>query len=449
MHLNPPMRVSLLNFARGIVVLAAVFGLIATLVRIKARRTILPFVLIGLAAVVIMADDASFLGGLRPLDGGDDGLFYDGVGRVILQKLLVGDFYGALEGSEKVFYYGGPGMRYFRAVEHIFFGESYLGYLSIILLFPFLAYSLFRRFLPDHWSLALILLFIAVPVGGLFGTTFVQYERWASRGFSDPMAYILFIAGLLTLVNANWAPRGGFTAGFLGALLLALAIFMKPIVAPGAAVLLGGVGVAALYCRQWARVAGLCIGVLPVFSMALHNWVYGHVFVLFSTNSDHPAVLVMPPSAYIAALHELMQLDFGGEYLTRLTMNTMSWLTGPSALPWRPYAPLVLVLILLHAASVAIVVYVTIWGRIFDPWLRLIGASALAQHVVALFYTTATARYHFLTWFLTTLVVMVWFQRVGIKLLERQYPVLSRRFAVHPWSRWLASGLNRLQKVSA
>jgi hypothetical protein len=340
-------------------------------------------------------------------------------------------------------------MRYFRAVEHIFFGESYLGYLSIILLFPFLAYSLFRRFLPDHWSLALILLFIAVPVGGLFGTTFVQYERWASRGFSDPMAYILFIAGLLTLVNANWASSGGFTAGFLGALLLALAIFMKPIVAPGAAVLLGGVGVAALYCRQWARVAGLCIGVLPVFSMALHNWVYGHVFVLFSTNSDHPAVLVMPPSAYIAALHELMQLDFGGEYLTRLTMNTMSWLTGPSALPWRPYAPLVLVLILLHAASVAIVVYVTIWGRIFDPWLRLIGASALAQHVVALFYTTATARYHFLTWFLTTLVVMVWFQRVGIKLLERQYPVLSRRLAVHPWSRWLASGLNRLQKVSA
>ena len=113
------------------------------------------------------------------------------------------------------------------------------------------------------------------------------------------------------------------------------------------------------------------------------------------------------------------------------------------------YAPLVLVLIALHAASLTILAYVTIWGRAFDPWLRLIGASALAQHVVALFYTAATARYHFLTWFLTTVVVIVWFQRVGIEHLKHRYPALVRRFAVHPWSRRLASGLDRLQKVSA
>ena len=80
---------------------------------------------------------------------------------------------------------------------------------------------------------------------------------------------------------------------------------MKPIVAPAAAVLLGGAGVAALYWRQWARLAGLCVGFLPVFSMALHNWVYGHVFVLFSANAEHSALLVMPPSAYAAAAHEL------------------------------------------------------------------------------------------------------------------------------------------------
>jgi hypothetical protein len=449
MQLKPPLRVSLQNFARGLVTLAVVFGLIAMLVRLNLRRTILPSVLIALSVFVIAVDDVSFLGGVRPFDGGDDGIYYDGVGRVILQKLLAGDFYGALEGGEKVFYYGGPGMRYFRAIEHIFFGESYLGYLSIVLLFPFLAYFLFRRFLPDRWSLALIILFVVLPIGTLFGTTFVQYERLASRGFADPMAYILFVAGLLTLINANWAPRGRFTSAFFGALLLALAIFMKPIIAPGAAVLLGGVGLAALYGGQWARVAGLCIGFLPVFSMALHNWVYGHVFVLFSINADHPAVLVMPPSAYIAALHELMRLDFGGEHLTRLAMNLTSWLTGPSELRWHPFAPLVLVLIALHAGALLIVAYVTIRGRAFDPWLRLIGASALAQHVVALFYTTATARYHFLTWFLTGLVVIVWFQRAGIEHLKRRYPAMVHRFAHHPFARKLASGLDRLQKVSA
>src|SRR5262245_4326944 len=75
MQLNPPPGVSLLNFGRGIVVLEQSFGLIATLVRFKARHTILPFVLIGLAVVIIVADDASFFGGLRPLDGGYDGLY--------------------------------------------------------------------------------------------------------------------------------------------------------------------------------------------------------------------------------------------------------------------------------------------------------------------------------------------------------------------------------------
>ena len=76
---------------------------------------------------------------------------------------------------------------------------------------------------------------------------------------------------------------------------------MKPIVAPAAAVLLAGAGLAALVLQQWPRLAGLCIGFLPVFSMALHNWVFGHVFVLFSTNAGASDLLVMPPSAYLAA----------------------------------------------------------------------------------------------------------------------------------------------------
>jgi hypothetical protein len=389
---------------------------------------------------VIAVDDASFLGGLRPFDGGDDGLFYDGVGRVILQKLLAGDFYGALEGGENVFYYGGPGLRYFRALEHVVFGESYLGYLSLVLLFPFLAYALFRRFLLEPWPLALILIFVAIPIGTLFGTSFVQYEQWASRGFADPAAYILFVAGLVLVVPSPSDADQKFWRAFFGALLLALGIFMKPIVAPAATVLLGGAGIAALYWRQWARLAGLCIGFIPVFSMALHNWVYGHVFVLFSNNSEHAAVLVMPPSAYVAAAHELVTLQLNGEHLRRLVFQLGQWLSGPA----ESYAT-----IPLNAAGVAIVIYVVVRGRQFDPWLRLIGCAALAQHIVALFYTAATARYHFLSWFLTMLVAAVWFHRVGIDWLNRHLPALSRQFVVHPWLRRLASGLTWLQKASA
>lgn len=439
MHLAPPSSALVTEFMRGILLLVTVAGLIAVLVSSTPRRMILPIAIALLSTIVIAADDASFLGGVRPFDGGDDGLFYDGVGRLILQKLMSGDFYGALEGGEKVFYYGGPGLRYFRALEHIFFGESYLGYLTLVLLFPFLVYRLFQRFLSERWSLALILIFVAIPIGTLFGTSFVQYEQWASRGFADPAAYIFFIAGIMPIVG-KIGERRTFLSAFSGALLLALGIFMKPIIAPAAAVLLAGAGIAALSLRQWPRLAGLCVGFLPVFSMALHNWVYGHVFVLFSSNAQDSDLLVMPPSAYVAAARELVTLNLTGGELRHFIMQITHWLSGPAESSAT---------IPLNAAGIAILLFVVIRGHQFDPWLRLIGASALAQHAVALFYNAAIARYHFLTWLLTMLVVTVWVERVGIDRLKRRYPDRWEQFAAHPCSRWLASGLNQLQKASA
>ena len=439
MNLVPPWGVRLLQFAQGALVLAGGFGLVIVLVRLRPRPAMLAFLLIGLAMLVIAINDASFLGGVRPLDGGDDGLYYDGIGRIMLRHLLAGDVWGFLQGGEKVFYYGGPGLRYFRALEHIVFGESYFGYLSLVLLLPFVALGIFRRFLPQNWALTLVLLFVAVPVGQLFGTTFVQYAKWAGRGFADPAAYILFFCGVLPVIGVSSAgPSRRFAPAFFGALLLALGIFMKPIVAPAAAVLLGGAGLAALYQRQWLRLAAMCVGFLPVFSMALHNWVFGHVFVLFSSNAQDANLLVMPPSAYVAAARELAHLDFSG--LGRVLLQLANWLSGPA----ESYAT-----IPLNAAGVVILVYVVLRGRRFDPWLRLIGAAALAQHTVALFYVAGAARYHFLTWFFTLVVDMVWLHEVGVPWFKAHYPAMAGRIESHPWRLRLASALAHLQKSAA
>lgn len=435
MRLEPPTPVRVKQWAQGGLALAGVAGLLLMLVRVRPRQLVLPAVLVVLSVLVIAIDDASFLGGVRPFDGGDDGLFYDGVARQMLQKLLAGDVWGFLEGGEKVFYYGGPGLRYFRALEHIAFGESYLGYLTLVLLLPFFVLALLKRFVPRQWAIAVTILFIAVPLGALFGTTFIDYAKWAARGFADPAAYILFIAGLVLLVEAPApAVHGKFLPAFFGALLLALGIAMKPIVAPAAAVFLGGAGLYALYLRQWPRIAGLCLGFLPVFSMALHNWVFGKALVLFSDNAAHPLVYVMPPSAYAAALHELVTFNFSGGNLAKALMQVPNWLSGPAESYWT---------VPLNAAGVAILIYVVLRGRQSDPWLRLIGAAALAQHAVALFYV-ATARYHFLTWFLTMLVVLVFLYEIGFVWLRRRYPLVSERFLLHPLSRLAAKGLSRL-----
>jgi hypothetical protein len=440
MQVGAPWTVRVQNIAGAALTGIAMVLVVGVLVRFRLRRLLLPAILILLAILVIAANDASFLGGVRPFDGGDDGLFYDGAGRIILRELLAGNWYDALRGTESVYWFT-PGLRYFRAIEHIVFGESYLGYLSLILALPFFVLALFRRFLPERWALSLIILFVAVPIGVLFGTSFVQYQKWAARGFADPAAYACYLAGMLAVIDVRTTGTSRpLQAALLGSLLLAFAVVLRPVVAPAAAVFLAGAGLLTLYRRDWPRLAALCVGFLPVLCMPLHNWYFGGSLVMFTKAIDQPELLSMPPSAYAVVLRELATFDFDGGFSRRAVVQLANWLSGPAESYWT---------IPLNAGGVAILIYVVARGRQFDPWLRLIGAAALAQHSVALFYNATVSRYHFLTWFLTMLVVMVFMHEAGLGWLQRRYPVLAQRLTHHPVSLWLASGLSRLQKSSA
>src|SRR5262245_63772641 len=336
MRLVPTWQLRLRQLVEPGLALITTAAVIALLVRVRPRRVVLPFALIAVTLLVAMFNDASFLGGVRPFDSGDDGLVYDGYARMMLRQLVAGDVAGALRGVEPVFYFT-PGLRYLRVAEHLIFGESYLGYLSLVLILPFLVFALFRRFLPMTWALALTLVFAAIPVGVLFGSSLVQYVKWAARGFADPAAYIFFLAAFvlllgprtrpapLPLVGRSWGwgstseetvvrhrttplpspppqpaaglpasgkslsdqtpasrglvggreqtefaaradsathefaldESGRFARAFGAGLLFALALFVRPNIAPAAGILLAGAGLAALAQRQFRRVAGL------------------------------------------------------------------------------------------------------------------------------------------------------------------------------------------------
>jgi len=490
MRLVPTWHVRLRQLVEPGLALTATAAVLALLVRVRGRRVVLPFALIAVTLVVAMFNDASFLGGVRPFDSGDDGLVYDGYARMMLRQLIAGDVAGALKGVEPVFYFT-PGLRYLRVAEHLIFGESYLGYLSLVLLLPFLVFALFRRFLPLRWALALTLVFAAVPVGVLFGSSLVQYVKWAARGFADPAAYIFFLAAFvlllgprtrsapLPLVGRGWGwrstseetvvhhrttplpsppPQGGreqtefaarahtpshecalgdrFDRAFGAGLLFALALFVRPNIAPAAGILLTGAGLAALAQRQFRRVAGLAVGFAAVLGMALHNWIYGGALVLFTTTAELPRLLLMPPSAYLAALAELAQLNFAGEHVARAMRQIAGWLAGPSeAIAMAP----------LNAAAILVLLRVALW-RGADPWLRLTALATLAQHGVALFYP-GDGRYHYLTWLLTLLVVAAWIHGEGLDLVRRWFPRFTQRVAKHPASLALARGLDRMSEM--
>jgi hypothetical protein len=392
------------------------------LVRWRERQLALPLILVGLALTVVLLNDASFIGGVRPFDGGDDGLFYEGMGRRIAQHVLAGEFAQALEGGEKVFYYGGPGLRYFRAIEHFIFGDSFYGYLSVMLALPFAVFAAFARFFDRRTALGLTLVFVAVPIGALFGSTFFQYAKWAARGFADPAAATVFLAGFVCLLGrGEEGARPGFAPAFGAGLLFALALFLRPNLAPGAGVLLGGAGLAALWLGDWRRVVGLCLGFLPVFGMALHNWVFGGVFVLFSANATIKQALPMSPTAYVAALGELIHFDLAGEHVRHWLLQWARWLAGPSES---------FLMVPLHIAAIAVLVRVG-FSRRFDPWLRLTAWAAMAQHPVAWFYLSYD-RYYYLTWFLTLLVCSVWLRDEGLECARRRWPALMERLERSP-----------------
>jgi hypothetical protein len=492
MRLVPTWPVRLRQLLEPGLALIASAAVLALLVRVRLRRLVLPFALIAATLLVALFNDASFIGGVRPFDSGDDGLVYDGYARDILRRLVAGDLAGALQGGERVFYFT-PGMRYLRAAEHVLFGETYLGYLSLILLLPFLVFALFRRFLPLTWAIALTLMFAAIPVGVGFGSSLLQYVKWAARGFADPAAYALFLAAFVLLLgrlgqgpgdrsaadaqsstviagldpaihplrkkvftkamDPRVKPAGdeketnarrkrvheskklpcGFARAFGAGLLFALALFVRPNIAPAAGILLAGAGLMTLWQGQFRRVAGLVLGFAAVLGMALHNWVYGGALVLFTTSAAHPLLLTMPPSAYLAALAELAHLDGAGEHVMQALRQIGGWLAGPSeSVAMAP----------LNAAAIVILVRVMLW-KAADPWLRLTAAATLVQHGVALLYASS-GRYYYLTWLLTLLVVAAWIHGEGLDLLRRRFPGFTQRVAKHPARLALARGLQRM-----
>jgi len=271
--------------------------------------------------------------------------------------------------------------------------------------------AMFRRFLPESWGLPLTFIFAAIPIGMLFGSSLVQYVKWAARGFADPAAYVFFLAGFVLLIGRTQdGPGNRYGAAFGSGFLFALALFVRPNIVPAVALLLGGAGAAALWQRQYRRVTGLALGFLTVVGVPLHNWIYGGVFVPITTTAAHPGALVMPPATYLSAVSELMHLDFAGAYVRRALEQIGGWLAGPSE--HVATAPL-------NAAALLVLVRVALWPQ-RDGWLRLTAWATLVQQCVGLFYATP-GRYYYLTWLLTLLIVAVWAHREGLPVLRGNF----------------------------
>jgi hypothetical protein len=421
--------------------LAGTIGMVILLVRIEPRRLALPAILIGFALLTTLFVDASFIGGFRPLDSGDDGIAYEGFGRAIVRHLLSGDLAAAIKGVEPVYYFT-PGFRYVRALELFVFGETFLLYLSAILALPVLVLGLFRRFLPPRWALVLVLGFAATPIGALFGSSLFQYVVWASRGYSDPFAAVLLVAATLLVVPKQATGEApGLRRIFAAGLLFAAAAFCRPNLVLAAGTMVAGAAAIWIANRQWGRAAALAAGFTALALSPLHNYVFANVFVLFSDNVNQPQTLLMSPLDYAKAAYEIVTLDFAGEHVKRALAQLYRWLSGPEELA---------VMVPIHALAVATLVRVGVFGARFDPWLRVVALATLLQHGIGATYVNF-ARYNLGTWLMTMMVTAAWLDREGLALLCRRLPgvceawrrnAVVRRLStmVGTWADWVGLG---------
>jgi hypothetical protein len=421
MSLDPPFSVKATRAMNAGASAVGVIGILLLLARWRPRRALPPLLAIAGALVVIVLIDATFVGGFRPLDAGDDGLMFSGFARLSLEALTRGDIMSALRGGEDVYGFT-AGMRYFRAIEYLVFGDTFLGYLAVMLVLPLIVFAVTRRFLGRDWAIVFTLAFVATPLGALFGTSYLHYVVWSARGFADPLAAAAFLFGLLLLAGAGSARLDTRVApAFCGAMMLAFAVVLRPNLVLGAGVLLAGVGLAALRQGRVASLVALCAGFTPVFFPLWHNWHFGGVVVLFSDILTNANIYVVPPVTYLNALDELLRFNVTGDNIAKIARQLAVWLSGPSEL-W--------VMIPLHAAAVALLLRVTLSAR-FEPMLRLTAISTLALTPPAFVYMIAL-RYHLVLWLLTAIVSAAWLKYEGLTLIDRRWPHWRERLGRSP-----------------
>jgi hypothetical protein len=407
-----------------------VIGILLLLAHWRPRRAVPPLLAIAGALIVVVLIDATFIGGYRPLDGGDDGLMFSGFARLSLEALTRGDITDALRGGEDVYGFT-AGMRYFRAIEYLVFGDTFLGYLSVMLALPLIVFAVSRRFLGVDWAIVFTLAFIVTPLGVLFGTSYLHYVVWSARGFADPLAAATFLLGLLLIAGpAGTRFDTRVAPAFGGAMMLAFAVVLRPNLVLGAGVLLAGVGLAALWQGRAARLAALCAGFTPVFFPLWHNWHFGGVVVLFSDILTNANIYVVPPSTYPNALGELLRLDLAGENIAKIARQFALWLSGPSEL-W--------IMIPLHAAAIALLFRVALGTR-YEPMLRLTALATIALTPPAFVYMIAL-RYHLALWLLTAIVSAAWIKDEGLALADRRWPRLRQRLANNAATARIARGI--------
>jgi lysophospholipase L1-like esterase len=324
MRLEPTSRVRIAGAIALALSIAGVIVVLLLCVRPDVSRLAVSLAVVGAAAIAAGPESRPFAR-YEVLQGGSDGIAYESAAHVILQSLERGDLAEALRGDESVFYFM-PGLRYFRALEKVVFGDTSLGYLAVVLVCPLVLFALLRLVVPLPVAVLLLLLYFSPQFASAraFAWHLGPYLSLARNGLAEPLGYVLFAAGCVLVLTTDGEPEAAARSAFGAGVLTALGVMTRPNLVLAAALLLSCLAIRCLKRRSWNALFLLCLGFLPFFWMPIHNFVYGRQLVLMS--SAGPLTLITPPVVYLQAAAEVWSTGRLGDSARRVATHAGQWI---------------------------------------------------------------------------------------------------------------------------
>ncbi len=412
MTLNLPRAYGMGNLGATALHIAGVLAIVLLCVRLPLARidvtarlreqATLMVLALGVVAVYALIRKTDYIfGGFPPLEGGNDGLTYEGIARSILLGVADGDIGEVLRGGRDVFH-NMPGLPYFRALEKILFGTTNYLYAAVLLATPFVVWSLAKTVASRRWAWWFTVAFLFAPILGPVGLWYYTFlRRGVESGFAEALATTMFLAALaMTLRHLPSGPGRYALPGFVAGLLLAAAVLCRPNYGPGAAVLILLATWRLWQHRRLGEAIVAAAGFLPVLLMLWHNYYFGGVFVVATSSAESSATFTAPPSVYVAAAADMLRFDFDGEAFERLRLQWQRWLRHGYLLPLLLW-----------------LIYEVVRGNLSEN-ARAIAYVALTQHAVLLFWN-AKVRFTYLAWALTILALLGVVERASRTLATR------------------------------
>ncbi len=404
MFIEPPVHVRTWLIVEQLIIICSVLLILLLSVTGNHRKLIVPSLSVISTLITVYILKPAMLLGYPAQASGGDGLVHEGFGRLIAQWIHSGNYALALQGGEPVFYFM-PGLRYFRAFEKIFFGDTNFAYLILVCLLPLVVLFLLKQILSKKWSYILFGMFTFVPVFAGFGFAQFVYVKELIKGHAEPLGYGAFILGLgLVLASLKNQRYKYLCYGFLANLAFAISILMRPNLIVGAGIFLLLTNLWLLAHKRYQEFIVTSIGISPVLLLALHNWWFGGQFVLLTSAAEASVNLSMPPWTYIEALQDFVNRTVDSQAIQAVKHQLYDWNK------WRNFYRLI---------PLAVTLYVAV-ARNTNYWIRSLALTALSMQATLFFYV-ASGRYAFLPWMLTFLVFVV-------TLEEKIIPWIVRRF---------------------